>query len=190
MSKKGMMRTIICIPILAALIIALAACSHGDRTSNDSDRTDTLLPDSELTEARIFLYDGPRRKAEVESSRIVKFSSIDSTMAYRLDVNVLDSAGRVTTHVVGDSGVIRETTGYMDVYGNVVLTTEDSAQLQTDYLFWDSHQSKIRTDAFVRITKQDDVVTGWGLEANEDLTRIKILREVSGTISDTRPDSL
>lgn len=176
--------------VLAALTLLLAACADSDRTSNETDRTDTLLPDSELTEAKIFLYDGEVRTAEIESARIVKFSSIDSTMAYDLNVSVLDTAGEVTTHVVGDSGVIRETTGFMDMYGNVVLTTEDSAKLQTEYLFWDSHQEKIRTDAFVRITQKEDVVTGWGLEANEDLTRIKILREVSGTISDTRPDSL
>ncbi|MBD3332480.1 LPS export ABC transporter periplasmic protein LptC [candidate division GN15 bacterium] len=175
--------------VMAALILSVA-CSDPDRTSNDSARTDTLLPDSELTGARIFLYDGERRTAEIVSARIVKFSEIDSTMAYDVDVNVLDTAGEVTTHVVGDSGVIRESTGFMDLYGNVVLTTQDTAVLQTDYLFWDSHEEKIRTDAFVRITKNEDVVTGWGLRANEDLSRIKILRKVSGTITDTRSDSL
>jgi hypothetical protein len=42
----------------------------------------------------------------------------------------------------------------------------------------------IETDAFVRITKDDNVTTGWGLETDKSLSRIRILK-ASGTIRDS-----
>ena len=168
--------------------IGLASCSNTDRTSNDQNAGDSskLIPDSELFGATIYMYDKDLITAEIQAEKIVKFESIDSTMAYKLNVNVLDSLGHTTTHLVGDSGVIRESSALMDVYGNVVLITKDTARLETDYLHWNSRKHLITTDAFVRISRDADLVTGWGLEADENLNRVKILDQVSGSLSGTK----
>ena len=60
----------------------------------------------------------------------------------------------------------------------------DSTRLDTDYLQWNPDIKKIQTDAFVKVYRRGDVATGWGLEANQTLTRIKILNQVSGTMKD------
>jgi LPS export ABC transporter protein LptC len=122
--------------------------------------------------------------ARVNAERIIKFELNDSTMAYNLDIDILDSLGQVTSNIVGDSGVIREKEAYLNIYGNVKVVSDDSTTLETDYLYWDSRTDRIKTHTFVRIVKDLDVITGWGLDADHKLNSIKILDRVSGEIID------
>lgn len=172
--------------IMLAAGVVLAGCSSKEKVSSDSDSTDRsgLVPDSELRGATIYLYEKEKVTTEVHAERLLKFEIKDSTMAYMLDIDFFDSTGQITTELIADSGVIRETTNQLHLYGNVVVVTADRSRLETEYLYWDTNTDKIQTDAFVRITKKDDVITGWGMEADPGLTRIKILNRVSGTVHD------
>ncbi len=172
------------IVIFAALLMILGGCSSKEKVSSDADSTERaeLLPDSELRGATIYLYEKDKVTTEVRAERLLKFEAKDSTVVYVLDMDFFDSTGRVTTELVGDSGIIRELANQLYVYGNVVVVTADSSRLETDYLYWNTNNDKIETDAFVRITKKNDVITGWGMEADPGLTRIKVLNRVSGTV--------
>lgn len=170
--------------------VGLAGCNSQQTASIDqSTPTDSISrPDSELSGAKIYLYDKGQVTAEIVAEKIVKFQSLDSTMAYVLDIDIYDSTGQVTTEVVGDSGIIRESAGNLHIYGNVVVATEDGRKLETDSLYWDSKTDQIKTDAFVKLTTGKNIITGWGMKADKRLNGIKILNQVSGTITD--PDKL
>jgi LPS export ABC transporter protein LptC len=170
---------------LAVMAGAVMGCSNQRSTeqSPDSSLDSVRRPDSDIRGATVYMYTRGTLTTEIRAERIVKFESIDSTMGYVLDVDFLDSLGKVTSSLVGDSGVIRETSEHMEVYGHVVVTTHDSRRLDTDYLVWDPKINKIHTDAFVRVILPGDTVTGWGLEAPRDLSRFKILNQVSGSVS-------
>jgi LPS export ABC transporter protein LptC len=163
-------------------LFGLAGCDKEQIASTDQAAlTDsTLRPDSEVSGARIYLYDRGRVTTEIVAEKIVKFEALDSTMAYTLDIDVYDSTGAATANIVGDSGIIWEGTGNLSIFGNVVVITTDSFKLETEYLYWDSE--------VVRLTKGEDVITGWGLQADQRLHSTKILSRVSGTITD--PDKL
>jgi len=107
-------------------------------------------------------------------------------MGYVVDADFFDSLGQKISTLVGDSSLTRENSGHLWVYGNVVVVVlENNTRLETDYLHWNPDIKKIQTDAYVKITKNGDVVTGWGMEADQKLTRIKILKQVSGSFHDT-----
>jgi LPS export ABC transporter protein LptC len=169
------------------LTVAIGGC-NSDQTSearkpgvNDSANR----PDTEVYRAQISLYDRGRVTTAIQAEKIRKFDQQDSTMAYKLDVDTYDSTGGVTSHIVGDSGIIRESTNLMRIFGNVVVDTDEGTRLETDYLTWNPIANKIETDAFVRFTRDEDVITGWGFEANRSMTRFKVLNQVSGTITNT-----
>jgi len=170
-------------------ILVLACLSTGcSRQTSSTDKKpgpidSAALPDSEVRGADIQLYSRGELTTGIRAERILKFDAIDSTMAYVLDVDFYDSLGQVTSNLVGDSGIIRENTQHFIVYGHVVVITPDGARLETDSLAWNPVVNKIQTDAFVKLTRDGDVMTGWGLDANKDLTRVRI-HDVSGTVSD------
>ncbi|MCX6836090.1 MAG: LPS export ABC transporter periplasmic protein LptC [candidate division Zixibacteria bacterium] len=175
--------------ILTALVAATAlsfgcgqkTVSEGDRTAVDS----VLRPDSEVHGATVYLYDGGRMTTEIRADMIRRFEAKDSTMGYKLDIDFLDSLGKISSNLVSDSGVIREKTGRLDVFSKVVVVTQDSARLDTEYLRWNPERDKIESDAYVKFTRGDNVVTGWGMEADSDLGRLKILSQVSGTVTES-----
>lgn len=174
--------------ILIVLLIGLVIGCSGEKSSDKAtdNLTDTIIrPDSELQMAKIQLYTKGEVVAEINADKMVKFESIDSTMAYILEIDILDSLGETSTDIVGDSGVIREVKGVIHIYGNVVVITEDGTKLETEYLWWDSNTDRIKSDAFVKITTEDnDIVTGWGLDADNQLNSFKILNQVSGEVKD------
>lgn len=178
------MKNIILKYLLLAVSLFLIGCSSGKVSDNQTDINDSiLLPDSEVRVATIELYDADRITAQIYADKILNYKPFDSMMAFTLDINILDSLKNTSTHIVGDSGIIKEGSGVVHIYGNVVVVTEDSTILETDYLWWDSNTNRIKTDSFVKITQEDDIITGFGLDADNKLNSFKILNQVSGKVS-------
>lgn len=179
------MKTILLV-IFALVAAALIGCS--DESTSVTKQPGPLdsagQPDTEIRGATIHLYHRGELNTKVNARRIVRFEDIDSTVGYTLDMDFYDSLGSITSNLVSDSGVIREVSGAFDVYGHVVVNTSDSVRLDTDYLTWNPSINRITTDAFVKVSRPGDTVTGWGLEAPRDLSRIKILHQVSGSLHD------
>jgi len=177
------LKYILFIVLAAAAAIMLSACSGNDSAIRNSSSADSILkPDTEVKGARIDLFDKSQKTTEILATRIIKYEAKDSTMGYVVNAHFFDTTGHVTSDLVGDSALIREATNHLYVYGHVVVKSEDSTRLETDYLHWNPEIKKIQTDAFVKIYRHGDVATGWGMEANQNLTRVKILNQVSGTI--------
>jgi LPS export ABC transporter protein LptC len=176
---------------LFAAAILLVSC--GEKTVSEGDSSDgadsVIKPDSEVFGATVYLYEGNRITTEIRADKIVRYEPIDSTMAYVLDVDFFDSLGQKTSNLVGDSGVIRENTNQLEVYGHVVVITEDSARLDTEYLKWNPKREKIESDAYVKFTRNDDIMTGWGMEADPDLGRLRIKSQVSGSVTRENAES-
>ena len=186
MLKIGVLTSFIALALLASC--TQKTVSQGDKSLNDS----TLKPDSEVSGAIIFLYDRNVVTAEIRPKLMKRFEAIDSTVAYTLDVDFHDSLGAVTSNLVADSGVIREKDDRMEVFGKVVVLTQDSTRLDTDFLRWNPQKHKIESESFVKFTRGTDIMTGWGMEADPDLGRLKILSQVSGSVSESsvKSDSL
>ena len=174
--------------IFMAVLTAGVGCSsqNGAAESQDGPVDSARQPDSDIRGATVYLYTKGTMTTEIRAERIVKYESIDSTMGYVLDVDFFDAAGEITSNLVGDSGIIRESDEHMEVFGHVVVVTGDNRRLDTDYLVWEPKINKIHTDAFVRVKLPDYTVTGWGLEAPSDLSRFKILNQVSDGLGDSR----
>ncbi len=88
-------------------------------------------------------------------------------------------------------GVLTAQTAEMDqrteatvTRGDVVVLTEEGRRLESEILLWDPQRSLIHTDAFVRFTDGDQVLTGYGLETDPDLTNVVIMKQVEGGFPD------
>lgn len=64
---------------------------------------------------------------------------------------------------------------------NVIATNANGDTLKTEQLLWDEKKEKIYSDEFVKIIRADQVITGIGLEANQDFSNWKI-KDPKGTI--------
>ncbi len=63
-----------------------------------------------------------------------------------------------------------------ELNNNVEAINEKGDILNSEQLFWDAKKHLIYTDKFVKLTTQTQVLTGYGLEAKEDLSWYEIKR--------------
>jgi LPS export ABC transporter protein LptC len=61
-----------------------------------------------------------------------------------------------------------------ELQDSVVAINENNEKLETELLFWDQKKDLIYTDRFVKITTEDQIIQGYGLESDPRLTRRRI----------------
>jgi LPS export ABC transporter protein LptC len=64
---------------------------------------------------------------------------------------------------------------------SVIAVNEKNEILETELLYWDQEKELVYTDRFVKISSEDQIVMGTGLESNPRFTKWKI-KNVSATI--------
>jgi len=82
--------------------------------------------------------------------------------------------------LTSDSGEIDEKTQQTVARGNVVVISADGKRLESEILYWDPQRRLIHTEAFVRFVDGDQVLTGYGMETDPNLTTLVLRENVSG----------
>lgn len=179
--------TVLSIFILPVVLsVYLTGCEREQtQPPPNNNQSSVVRPDAEVMNARVLLYNKGRVTTEILADKILKFESKDSTFAYALDVTSFDTLGAKTSSLISDSGIVREASGKMMAFGHVVAYSQDSTKLETEQLNWDAKADKIQTNEHVRITRPNgDIITGYGLETDQRMSRLKILKQVKGTVQD------
>ncbi len=141
------------------------------------------IPDSIIETANIVLMSEGNREAVINADRLIVFDKEDSTIATGVKVDFYDESGEYRSTLTAKDGLVRQKRQELTVWGDVVVTT-DSSRLETQSLNWDANRKLITTDDFVKLYKGGDIITGYGMEADNKLEHVKILKDVQGIISD------
>ncbi len=83
--------------------------------------------------------------------------------------------------------MVRQKKNEFSVWGDVVVEN-DTARLDTQSLRWNPDTRQITTDDFVKLRRGKDVLTGYGMKADNRLQNVQILRDVKGEFTDV-PES-
>ncbi|MEL6862860.1 MAG: LPS export ABC transporter periplasmic protein LptC [Bacteroidota bacterium] len=60
------------------------------------------------------------------------------------------------------------------VRDSVVWESRRNERLETEELIWDERKQLVSSKKYVKITKPDEIITGYGFEADQDFTKWKI----------------
>ncbi len=165
----------------------LAGCSERNEIKapgigqDDSTAVSVVRPDQQINDAHIELFNGSVRTTDIKADHIDKYTKQDSTLAWGLDVHFYNSEGKKTSHLVADSGLIRESIKWMVANGNVVVVDEYGTRLETEQLFWNGSNDRVTTDKFVTIYQDGDTLMGTGFESGFPFKGFKIKKGYRGT---------
>lgn len=98
-----------------------------------------------------------------------------------LHVDFFDDTLGVTSQLTANYGIRHEKALQTIVRYNVIVINEKNEQLNTEELTWDEKRHTIYTDKQVIIKTATDTLRGTGFEADERMSRYKILKPM-GTI--------
>jgi LPS export ABC transporter protein LptC len=173
MSKK-----ILCLAVLAIFI--LAGCRNKGQNSgadNSSGNPEQFLEKFSMVETQ-----AGKKQWELEAARALLKEEEKRTQLEKLKLKFYKEE-KLASVLIAEKGSINTETGDMVAAGNVVFTSEsEKVKVETEILNWDNKRKKIITDSFVKETRPGGIVTGYGLEAEPDLSRSIIKRDVKAQV--------
>lgn len=82
-------------------------------------------------------------------------------------------------NLTADTGVLNRDTNDVHLEKNVVAVTKDRGRLLTDWLDYHAEREEITTDAFVKLTKDNMVVTGTGAVTEPGMNKARLNKYVT-----------
>lgn len=174
-------RVSLMIAVLAAGI-ALGGC--GKEQSSDVSSGSNEVPDEVITSFVTEESDSGRVRWRLSAPQASKYEKKKVFLLEKPTIEFYDELGNLQSTLTSDAGEYSETNSDMLAYGNVVVVTVEGDILETDSLSYLNDEDKIVNDCFNKLTRGDDVLTGYGLECDHNLSSVVIKRDVEATIKD------
>jgi LPS export ABC transporter protein LptC len=176
------------IPIFLFAACLLVGCSQPDATSFEAlERARLEEPASESFGITYRYSDSARVKAILTAPHLVERYDAQRKEFYQwMDrgfvLEFKDRNGKPETHVRAKQGRIFQKSGYAEAVGQVVVTSATGTKLETEKLIWIRAENQVRSDAFVRITTKQEILTGDGFVSNTAFTAYRITK-LRGTLT-------
>ncbi len=89
--------------------------------------------------------------------------------------------GNIETVMTAKYATAQDGSSMMTARNNVVVTNVRGEKMDTEELIWDESRKQIYSNSFVKITTNDEIVLGNGMESNETFTDYTI-KHITGKI--------
>jgi LPS export ABC transporter protein LptC len=159
--------------VLATLIVCAAGC---DRDGDGGGRGSRARADQEIEGFTLTQTREGTKLWVLRADNALVFERADQIELTDLRIDFFKETGEVRSTLTADKGFLSRRTNDMEVRGDVIVYAADGTILTTETLSWNERTGKVETEDPVRVTKDSDVMTGEGVEADPDLKNIRVKR--------------
>lgn len=103
-------------------------------------------------------------------------------MTEGIKVLFYDSLMNVSSTLTANYAIHRVSKNLMEVKEDVIVVNDKGEKLNTESLIWDGDSAMIYTKEYVKITTEDEVIMGEGMEADQDFKNWK-MHKIKGVIN-------
>jgi LPS export ABC transporter protein LptC len=169
--------------VITALLLGVVGCSN-DLDSVAAVEVSASGPDR-VSEGTTYLYsDSGRVRNQLRAGRVSEFITTEphrTELDEGLELTFFDRNGKPGSVLKARKGRILTEAKRMEVEDQVVFTNAKGERLETEQLIWSQDSHRVHTERPVRITREQDILFGQGLDANEDFSRYTI-RRITGSL--------
>src|SRR6267378_887849 len=173
--------------VLSLVVVALVGCQSGcqSRSTPAPGATELQFPDQEARDFTLTETSEGKKNWTLWASYAAMYNAKNLVDAKTVQIEFFDSKGKRYSTLVADQGLVDQRTNNLEAIGRVRIVTETGVHMETDSLHWINNTQKIISEAFVKVTRKDDVVTGYGFESDPNLDHFHLKREVRAEVRDT-----
>jgi len=180
MRWHGFDRAGTCVLVSALLALGLDGC-RGKPTSTPSG-AEIRVPDQEARDFALTESSEGKKSWTLRASYAAMYNDRNLVDAQTVRIEFFNDRGETYSTLTADQGLVHQQTNDLEARGHVNIVTTTGVTLETDSLRWLNTTGKIVSDAFVRVTRKHDVVTGWGFESDANLDHFHLSREVRAEV--------
>jgi LPS export ABC transporter protein LptC len=169
--------------LLVVCCILLVSCQN-DLRKLPPDTTLKDLESDRATDVTFIRSEKGRTKAKLHTNEFIKNDNAKPPyidMLKGLKMELYDDSLRVESTITARSARYYPKEGNVIARDSVVVVNKEGKRLQTEELIWNQKLERIYTEKFVRITIDNQITYGDGIEANQDFTWFRIKKQ-RGTI--------
>lgn len=173
------------IKVITVFIGSVMLCS----CKNDIDVINTFteihnLPTQSVKNLETIYTDSGKIQIKLLAPKLKRFSNVEEPyieFPAGIEVIFFDKKQEPESQLTAKYAIYSETNELWEARDSVIAINNLGDTLNTELLFWDEKKELIYTNKFVKITTENEVIWGEGLEANQEFTDWKI-KNVKGTI--------
>jgi len=173
------------VSILAWAAIVGLSLGCQSRTAPVPGASNIQMPDQEARDFTLTETSEGKKNWTLWASYAAMYNDRNLVDARTIQIEFFDSEGKRYSTLVADRGLVDQRTNNLTAIGKVRVVTETGVHMETDSLRWVNRTEKIMSDAFVKVTRKEDVVTGYGFESDPNLDHFHLKREVRAEVRDT-----
>ena len=157
-----------------AILFVLSSCQNDTKEIDEVTQKEAIFPTERGKMVEIFYTDSGLVKVRLTTPIMNHYTynvkEHYTEMPKGLYIEFFNEQSQVKTTLKANYGIRYEDTKKTEVKYKVQVVNVNGEILNTEQLFWDEATHKIYTKEFVKITTKKEVLTGNGMEANEDFS--------------------
>lgn len=172
------------IAMLLAVLFLNIACTSNKPEEIKAIEENQDIPSLEIEDFETIITDSGRIKYQIITPLLLDYDKKEEPMTEYPkggQIMTFDTLGVVQSQIKCKYAIYYKKDDLWDLRNNVEAVNEDGVVFNTEQLFWDQKKEIIHTEKFVKITTETDINTGYGLTANQNMKKYKLLN-YSGTI--------
>lgn len=164
----------ILLPFISLLLLFVFGCKTDGKIKNLKKYDGPLII---ATDVHTLFSDSALLKVELKAPLQYEYENGDRVFPKGIIIYFLEKDGHVSNSLKANHGKFYKSTGIYTATGNVIINdTVAHKKMNTEKLHWNPAKKKVYTDKFVRIETLTEVLTGNGLDANQDFSYYKIIK--------------
>jgi LPS export ABC transporter protein LptC len=172
--------------VLASFLLLFHTGCQKEEPPRSSGENFQNAPEQVIENMEVTFTESGRRTGVLRADSVAIYEEGKVKKGKRVQVDFYDRQGQHISVLTALQGAYDSQAEEIQARGDVVVTSDDGACLETQELSWKKETNRIFTDAFVTITRGDDRVSGYGLSTDPQLEDLHIHRNVKGRIEDVR----
>jgi len=161
-----------------AVLLSAAVSGCGRREESNAVPPSGSMPDQQVERFSLTETVGGKKSWTLYADRADVYSSEGYSDIFGVKIDFYGEDGRVKSVLTAERGRVLEKTKDLEAFGDVRVETSEGVTLEADSLRWDNRASRITSDSYVRLTRGNELLTGYGFDSDPSLSDIRVLRNV------------
>lgn len=177
------------LPAVLMIAFLLFSCRPDMQTVESLTRADDS-PIESTFDMELVYTEAARIVMTLSAPRMDRYEGEENylEMPEGMEVFFFDSLMNVTSRMSARYAISYDDRDLIEARNDVVVVNERQEKLNTEQLTWDRSQGIIFSEKFVRVTTEDEVIYGDGLEADERFDQWEIKKPRGTFLIEDRPD--
>jgi len=171
--------------LLLAVLFFNLACTSNKPEEIKAIEADQNTPSLELVDFETLVSDSGKIKYHIITPLLLNYDKAEEPYKeYPKGGHIMtyDSVDVINAQIKCKYAIFKDKDQLWDLRNSVEAVNDEGVVFNTEQLFWDQKIGLIYTEKFIKITTEDEIITGYGFTAKENLKEYR-LNKMSGTIS-------